>query len=41
LQTIITIFLGWIALIVILAIGGAILGMLGLGAVALGGALGF
>ena len=41
LQTIITIFLGWIALIVILAIGGAILGMLGLGEAALGGALGF
>ena len=41
LQTIITIILGWIALIVVVAIGGVIIGMLGLGAAALGGALGF
>jgi len=41
LQTIITIILGWIALIVVVVIGGAIIGMLGLGAAALGGALGF
>ncbi len=41
LQTIITIFLGWIALIVVVAIGGVIIGLLGFGAAALGGALGF
>jgi len=41
LQTFITIILGWIALIVVVAIGGVIIGMLGLGAAALGGALGF
>lgn len=37
LQTIITIFLGWIAMIVIVAIGGLIIGLLGLSAAALGG----
>lgn len=37
LQTIITIVLGWIAMIVIIAIGGFIIGLLGLGAAALGG----
>jgi hypothetical protein len=37
LQTIITIILGWIAMIVIIAIGGFIIGLLGLGAAALGG----
>ena len=41
LQTIITIFLGWIALIVVVAIGGLIIGLLGFGAAALGGLLGF
>lgn len=40
LQTIITIFLGWIAMIVIVAIGGLIIGLLGLSAAALGGLLG-
>ena len=40
LQTIITIILGWIAMIVIIAIGGFIIGLLGLGAAALGGLLG-
>ncbi len=41
LQTIITIFLGWIALIVVVAIGGVIIGLLGFGTAALGGLLGF
>jgi hypothetical protein len=41
LQTIVTVFLGWLALVVIsLVIGGLVLGFLGLGAVALGGVLG-
>ena len=39
-QTIITVVLGWLALVVIMFIAGAVLGMLGLGAAALGGALG-
>ena len=42
LQTIVTVFLGWLALVVItLVIGGLVLGVLGLGAVAVGGLLGF
>ena len=41
LQTIITVVLGWIAFIVIMLIAGAVLGLLGLGAAALGGAFGF
>ena len=40
-QTIITVILGWIALIVIVLIGGALLSLLGFGAAALGGVLGF
>jgi hypothetical protein len=40
LQTIITVILGWIALLVITALAGVILGMLGLGAAALGGLFG-
>ena len=40
LQTIITVFLGWIALIVVVVIGGVIIGLLGFGAVALGGLFG-
>jgi len=36
-QTIITVILGWIALFVIMAVGGMIIGLLGLGATALGG----
>jgi hypothetical protein len=40
LQTIITIFLGWIALIVVVAIGGLIIVSLGLGAAAFGGLFG-
>jgi hypothetical protein len=40
LQTIITVILGWIALIVITALAGLILGMLGFGAAALGGLFG-
>jgi hypothetical protein len=41
LQTIVTVFLGWLALVVIsFVIGGLVLGALGLGAVALGGLLG-
>jgi hypothetical protein len=41
LQTIVTVFLGWLALVVIsLVIGGLVLGLFGLGAVALGGLLG-
>ena len=41
LQTIVTVFLGWLALVVItLVIGGLVLGALGLGAVAVGGLLG-
>ncbi len=42
LQTIVTVFLGWVVLVVIsLVIGGLVLGVLGLGAVAVGGLLGF
>jgi len=37
LQTIVTVILGWIALIVVTSIAGIILGMLGFGAAALGG----
>jgi hypothetical protein len=41
LQTIVTVFLGWLALAVVsFVIGGLVLGALGLGAVALGGLLG-
>jgi hypothetical protein len=41
LQTIVTVFLGWLALVVVsLFIGGLVLGVFGLGAVALGGLLG-
>jgi len=40
LQTIVTVFLGWIALIIISAIGGFLLGLLGLGTAALGGLFG-
>ena len=40
LQTIVTVVLGWIALIVIMMIAGLVLGMFGLGAAALGGFLG-
>lgn len=36
-QTIITVILGWIALIVIMAISGVVLGIFGLGAAAVGG----
>jgi len=34
------VIIGWIALVIIMLIGGAILGLLGLGAAAVGGALG-
>jgi hypothetical protein len=37
LQTIVTVFLGWVALIIITALGGIILGIFGLGAAAIGG----
>jgi hypothetical protein len=40
LQTIVTVVLGWLAFIIVLLIGGAILGLLGLGASALGGLFG-
>jgi hypothetical protein len=41
LQTIVTVFLGWLALVVIsIVIGGLVLGLFGLGAVAVGGLLG-
>jgi hypothetical protein len=40
LQTIITIFLGWLALMVVVVIGGLIIGLLGFGAAALGGLFG-
>jgi len=41
LQTIVTVFLGWVALLVVtLVIGGLVLGLFGLGAVALGGLFG-
>ena len=36
-QTIVTVFLGWIALVAIMVVGGIIIGLLGLGAAALGG----
>jgi hypothetical protein len=39
-QTIVTVILGWLALVVITAIAGVILGLLGLGAAAVGGVLG-
>ena len=37
LQTIITVFLGWIALMIITALAGIVLGLLGFGAAAVGG----
>ena len=37
LQTIITVFLGWIALVIFTALGGLVLGLLGFGAAAIGG----
>ena len=40
-QTIITVILGWIALVAIMLVAGAVLGLLGLGAAAVGGVLGF
>ena len=40
-KTIITVILGWIALIVITAIAGIVVGLLGFGGAALGGLLGF
>jgi len=40
-KTIITVILGWIALIVITAIAGIVVGLLGFGSAALGGLLGF
>jgi hypothetical protein len=40
LQTIITIFLGWVALMIVVIIGGLIIGLLGFGAAALGGLFG-
>lgn len=39
-QTIVTVVIGWIALVVIMIVAGIVLGLLGLGAVGLGGALG-
>ena len=39
-QTIVTVILGWIALFVIMAITGAVLSLLGLGAAAVGGLIG-
>ena len=39
-QTIITVILGWLALVVVMIVAGVVLGLLGLGASALGGALG-
>ena len=39
-QTIVTVFLGWIALFVIMIVGGIIIGLLGLGAAAVGGLTG-
>jgi hypothetical protein len=39
-QTIVTVILGWLALVVIMIVAGVVLGLLGLGAAALGGALG-
>ncbi len=36
-QTIVTVILGWIALVVIMVVGGIIIGVLGLGAAAVGG----
>jgi len=40
-KTIITVILGWLALIVITAIAGIVVGLLGFGGAALGGLLGF
>lgn len=37
LQTIVTVFLGWIALVIITALAGLVLGILGFGAAAIGG----
>lgn len=37
LQTIVTVFLGWVALVIITALAGIILGILGIGAAAVGG----
>jgi hypothetical protein len=39
-ETIITVVIGWVALVVVMLIFGAILGLLGLGAAAIGGAFG-
>ena len=39
-QTIVTVILGWLALVVVMVVAGVVLGLLGLGAAALGGALG-
>ncbi|MCP4168666.1 MAG: hypothetical protein GY759_22605 [Chloroflexi bacterium] len=39
-QTIITVIVGFVALLVVMLIGGAVLGLLGLGAAAMGGLLG-
>ncbi len=39
-QTIVTVILGWIALFVIMAITGAVLGLMGLGVTAVGGLIG-
>jgi hypothetical protein len=39
-RTIVTVILGWIALIAIMAVAGVILGLLGLEAAAVGGSLG-
>jgi hypothetical protein len=39
-QTIITVILGWIALLIVTFVAGAIMGLFGLGGAALGGALG-
>jgi hypothetical protein len=40
-QTIVTVILGWLVMLAIMVIAGAMLGLLGVGAAAFGGALGF
>lgn len=40
-QTIVTVILGWLAVLAITVVAGVVLGLLGLGAAAFGGALGF
>ena len=40
-QTILTVILGWIALVAIMIVAGVVLGLLGLGAATVGGVLGF